>query len=71
MPKVLWRTLSIRVNESRKSVALQFRWPLEPEEFDQMVDELQRRRDEMVDDQPVLPPLGPSAEYVAKRMREG
>ena len=71
MPKVLWSTLPIRIAKPNKTVALQFRWPMEPEEFDQLISELHRRRYELTDEQPVMPPPSPSDVYVAKRMREG
>ena len=74
MARVTWRTLSIK-SGGRKSVGVQFRWPMEAAEFDGFIAELQRRRSEFVDDHVPVPELpartGSSRHYVDELARNG
>jgi len=46
--KPQWRTLSIRVNPSRKAVAVQARFPLTSQEWDNLLAKLQEMKPELV-----------------------
>lgn len=47
MTKPQWRTLSIKV-ATRKSVAIQAKFPLTPTEWDQLMDNLRKMQPELV-----------------------
>ena len=70
MARVVKRSLAVKTLASRRTVAVWFWAPLEPEEFDGFIAECLRRRSEFVDEHVVVPPQpGSSADFVAKRAR--